>query len=202
MNGGNACASPLVTSAPRWCSRLPSTRERPHPNHPHRRRPRTRRRSRRRRDHRRDEQRPVRCQRWRRRRSDPGLPPLSLDLGVRVDREALDLRQGCRPLRGREACRCREAVRPTRLARGADRRDLQPLARRHGGASDPAVGPPSEERRRAAESRDRAVLVRRRTVRRPRGSRPPISSRTLPTRSPRATCSIPTSLATCPSSCR
>ena len=110
--------------------------------------------------------------------------------------------QGDRALRRRQARRGRSALRPARLARGADRRVVQQLARRHRRRSHAALGAAPEERRRAAQPRDRAILGRRGRSR----GRLEVGGRAraghAPTPSRPATCCTRASRATCRSSSR
>ena len=87
-----------------------------------------------------------------------GAPPLSLDLGVRVDQEAVDLRK---------AMQLYDAGKRAQAGALFARHDslearigavVQQLAGRHRRSSHPALGAAPEERRRATQPRDRAVL--------------------------------------------
>ena len=90
-----------------------------------------------------------------------GAPPLSLDLGVRTDPEAVDLRKALALYDAGQARRGRSSSSrgTTRSRRASARRSH--LAGRHGRPDDPALGAPPEERRRPAQPRRRALLVRR-----------------------------------------
>ena len=123
-------------------------------------------------DHRLSDERPATAARASAPSQRPGPPPLSLDLGVRTDREAVDLREALRALRARTRRGRRRAVRAARLARGAGRRGVH---RR--GRTAPSTGSPSSpgSTRRAPSSSSTSgiarLLGRRRRAPRTRGSR-------------------------------
>ena len=122
---------------------------------------RSRRRRCRRRDHRRDERRAHRHGCCRADGARPGAPPLSLDLGVRVDpRQSTSARRfaSTRPASAREAAKlfARHDSLEARIGESFSHWPDGTVA-----AADPALGAAPEERRRAAQPRDRPVLGRR-----------------------------------------
>ena len=132
----------------------------------------------------------------------PGAPPLTLELGVRADREAVALRRAARLYADGRRRRRRAGVRAIRLTRGARRAGVLGLAGRDRRSPQPARRAFTRRRRSSSSTSASRSSGRGWPGRRTHGARRQRRSRTRRTRSPPATSSIPTSPAASRSSSR